>query len=229
MWASPKLNDADFEDQIERLDGIATRVRRGSVCICLDKETNQANGFCVLCSGWGHYYPPDRDIPDLKVIWQGHSAQAQMEQAGILTPGQIQVTWPHHTPLGYGDIFVHPKAEGVESSTLLVRGEVDPDGNSLERTRFDLVTGVEQVRAGPTVYLEGVDWQLAADGRTLEWLGAAEPAAGDRYSIRYRYRVQYIMDGAQQRERHDDGSLPWMATVTRLDSLTNQPGRMDGA
>lgn len=224
MWAAAKLSQADFDDQITRLDGVDTTIRRGAVCICLDVGSRQPDPHCALCDGWGHYYPPARQLT-VKVVWQRHAAEAEFARAGILTPAQIQVTWPSTIPLGFGDIFVHPFFESVETALLLQRGLVDPRGNSLERTRFAMVTSVEEVRSGATTYAEGVDWELGDDGRTIVWLTEGPTS---KYSVRYRYRAQYILNSDQQRERHDDGALPWVATVTRIDSLTNQPDAAGG-
>tara|TARA_R100000152_G_C6782253_1_gene219334 strand:- start:12407 stop:13105 length:699 start_codon:yes stop_codon:yes gene_type:complete len=229
MWASPKLATADFDHQLESRDGVETVVLRGLICPCVNLETRSPNENCTSCRGWGYSYPAALAINNLKVQWLGHHMSVDYEKQGVFTPGTIHVTWPSTTKLGHGDIFVHPHEEAVETSAILVKGQTDPDGDSLERLRFSRVTGVDHVKDLARTYVEGVDFQLGADGNSISWIdGGQSPSAGSVYSVRYRYRAQYIIDGDAPQERHDNGPLCWHATVSRFNGINRQGGDVLG-
>lgn len=229
MWRAPKLKTADIDGQLTDHDGIDTEVLRGSICPCADYETGSADETCSSCFGWGYTYPADRKIAALKVQWLGQSSRKEYDRAGVYTPGSVQVTWPSTTVLGHGDIFIHPYEEAVETSERLIRGQVDPDGDTMERLRFSRVTGVEDVRDSVRAYTAGVDFNLAADGHTFVWIdGGQKPAIGARYSVRYRYRSMYIIGSATPQQRHDDGALAWHTTVERFAGVNRQGGKVLG-
>lgn len=219
-----RLSTADIDAVLDSY-GVPTVVRRGAPCDCISLESRQPAERCASCVGWGLIYPENREVT-LDVQWVGHSAKVQAERGGVVELGDFTATWPTDTPLARGDLFVHPNEETVIPGEMLVRGRTDPQGASTERLRYDLVVAVEEVRRGPTVYVEDTDW--SRDGQAIEWLdGGDAPPDGSLYSVRYRVRSQYAVWPHEPRQRSDGGQrLPWTAALTRFSSLSRQAGSL---
>ncbi len=152
--------------------------------------------------------------------------QARQGDAGFTQPGDFTVNWPSTISLGLGDLFVHPQEE-TSTHAILVKGQLDPDGDTLERLPHRLITAVDYITDGDNVYVEEDDWELV-DGRLIEWVGGgAAPAAGKVYTVRYRFRSEYrIWD--QMPKVRDDGPanrLTYVAQVFRFDPVSKQAGK----
>lgn len=220
-----RLRTADWDGYLARF-GLATKVRRAVACPCADPESRRGDPNCTRCAGWGWQYPPELAVENLSVQWVGQQSSEENRREGRVQPGDYTVTWPSTQPLGEGDIFVHPNEEGV-TDEFLVRGHVDPAVGTLERLRFRGVTAVEDLRDADRRYAADQDWQFGADGRSVEWMaGGLAPGDGVLYTVRYRYRAEYVIAGGLPKVRHDGGErLPFTARVVRFDPLHLQQGR----
>jgi len=218
------LDGADFDDQLARNDGEETLVRRAVTCTCITHGGRQVP-TCPLCNGFGWRYPEDLALPDLMVQWVAPNPKHQIIPGGSHDGADYTVTWPSTQPLAVGDVFVHPHEEGVTDEALR-RGVQDPTGASLERLRYHFPTELEDVRDSARRYSRGVEFDLGADGRTLEWAdGQPAPAEGAAYTVRYRYRSEYVIFKEPAKARHDVASvLPFTARVTRLVPMGRQQG-----
>ena len=214
-----RLSATDFDQQLEH-DGRDTLVRRAIACSCYDDETRQPNPNCTKCSGWGMVYDSADELT-VKVLWQAHNADLAYRMPGTLITGTTRVTWPSQYALGHGVIFVSPLEESVVDNELLKRGELDPQGESLERLRHRLITGIEQIRYGDTLYVEGVDYQRV--GQRIGWITAGPPA-GRLYAVRYRHRTEFVIDGDEPQMREDGDRLCYTCMVRRFPSVNRQAG-----
>lgn len=214
-----KLSSADFDQQLER-DGRLTLVRRAIACSCYDDETRQPNPNCTLCSGWGMVYDPADELT-IRVLWQSHNTENDYRTPGTIITGSTRVTWPSTHPLGQGAMFVSPLEESVVDNELLKRGELDPQGESLERLRHRLVTAVEQVRYDGNIYGEGVNFERV--GQRINWI-AGGPPAGRLYAVRYRHRTHFVIDGDEPQMREDGDRLCFTCIVRRFGSVSRQAG-----
>lgn len=227
MFGPPKLKSRDFNRQLARGDGIDTVIRRGVICSCADPETRSPDENCPVCDAFGFIYDADDDIT-LPVLWVGDQPQSKLhERLGVYEPGTYTVTWSSEYPLGLGAVFVHPIETNVVPNELLRRGELDPEGGSLDRLRYRLVTDVEVVRTREQVYVRGVDWQLS--GQFIQWLpGGDAPAAGAFYGVRYRHRAHFLVDEDQPKLREDGGRLLYTCRVKKFAAVTRQSGEWLG-
>jgi hypothetical protein len=124
-----------------------------------------------------------------------------------------------------GDLLVHPQEE-TTTHDVLVRGQIDPDGDTLERLRHRYIIGIDYITDGTTAYTEDEDWELV-DGRTIEWIvGGAAPGAGRVYTVRYRFRSEYRIWEQLPKVRDDglDNRLTYVAQVYRFDPVSRQAG-----
>lgn len=224
MWGPPRLKSADFDSQLAA-DGIETLVRRGVICSCVDRETRSPNENCPVCDAWGFIYDPADDLR-IPVLWIGNDPHVKLhERLGTYEPGTYTVTWPSAYPLGYGALFVNPMETNVVPNEFLRRGELDPEGGSLERLRYHRITRVEVVRTMSTVYREGVDWRL--NGQFIEWLdGGARPANGEMYGVRYGHMAHFIIDEDVPKLREDGASnrLAYTCRVKKFAAVFKQGG-----
>lgn len=224
--ADVRLSGDDLDDYMGKY-GVPTTVRRSIPCGCLNRETRRPTPGHELCGGWGWRYPADLEIEALRVQWVGQSLSRKAQEAGVIEPGDFTVTWPSSQALGIGDLFVHPNEEAV-TDDVLIRGAIDPEGNSLERLRFHYPTALEDVRDNVRTYVAGVDFDLAADGRTFVWRVAGNrPDAGAVFTCRYRYRAEYIIARQIPKARHDGSSanrLTFTCRVDRYDPVAQQQG-----
>lgn len=223
--ADLRLQQTDLDD-IQTKYGTATLVRRAVVCGCMDPETRLPNPNHAPCAGWGTLYPAGLELESTPVEWISNSVQARQGDAGFTQPGDFTVNWPSTISLGLGDLFVHPQEE-TSTHAILVKGQLDPDGDTLERLPHRLITAVDYITDGDNVYVEEDDWELV-DGRLIEWVGGgAAPAAGKVYTVRYRFRSEYrIWD--QMPKVRDDGPanrLTYVAQVFRFDPVSKQAGK----
>lgn len=220
------LSAADLDRQLTRY-GVATTVRRAIVCTCVHPDTRRPRPGHAACGGWGWQYPETLLVENLRVQWVGSSLSRKAQEAGVTEPGDYTCTWPSSQPLGAGDIFVHPVEEAV-TDEVLIRGHLDPLGGSMERLRFKYPTTVEDARDEQRSYTMDVDFELAADGRTLTWLpGGIAPPAGGLYVVRYRHRAEYVIANQLPKVRHDGANnrLPFTCRVFRYDPLATQDGQ----
>jgi hypothetical protein len=222
------LDGADLDDQLQRNDGEATRVRRAITCTCVGHGGRQ-DPTCQLCTGFGWRYPEDLEIADLMVQWVAPSPRHQIIPGGSHDGADYTCTWPSTQPLGIGDVFVHPHEEGVTDEALR-RGTTAPGGATLERLRYHYPTTIEDLRDSTRAYTRGTHFDLGQDGRTILWVqGQPQPATGAAYTARYRYKSEYVIFKEPAKARHDVASvLPFTARVTRLVSLGRQQGAQQG-
>jgi len=217
---------ADLNDVIKKY-GALTTARKAMVCPCLDPETRRGDPNCVRCAGWGLVYNQDL-VVTTEVIWVTNKGDHEQHAGGTLDPADYQCTWASTVPLGVGDLLVHPLEEETFHDTLQ-KAKVDPIGQTMERLRYLDVTAVERVQDEARSYTQNVDWALAADGRTVTWLGQLEPAAGSIYTVRYRAKGLYVIWPDTPRTRHEGAdALPLVAKVQRFDPLTQQQDKSLG-
>jgi len=213
-------------DAYTKAYGIDTVLRRARLCPCINPESRRVDPNCSACAGWGFTYPAALEVADVKVQWTANASRVDRRPEGEAEPGDFTITWPSDQPAGQADIFVHPIEEAV-TDEVLIKNHLDPGGATMERLRHGYPTAVEDLADASQVYVEGEDWELAADGRTIEWLeGGDAPAGGALYTVRYRFRAEYVISGPLPKARHDGSEkLPWTAQVARYDPAHVQAGK----
>ncbi len=223
--AELRLQQTDLDD-IHTKYGTATLVRRAVVCGCMNPETRLPNPNHAPCAGWGLLYPAALELEDTPVEWISNSVQARQNDAGFTQLGDFTVNWPSTISLGLGDLFVHPHEE-TSTHAILVKGQLDPDGDTLERLPHRYITAVDYITDGDNVYAAVADFNLHADGRRIVWVGGRGPAAGRVYTVRYRFRSEYRIWDQMPKVRDDGPSnrLTYAAQVFRFDPVSKQAGK----
>jgi hypothetical protein len=223
--AEQHFDPAEF-DGFVGAHGTPVLWRRARLCPCLDPITGQARascGFCLEIPGvlWDDGAPvvcfvPSRQQTDV------------FDQAGKREQGVVLVTFPSGVTPGPYDRLDLPIAEIVVNNERLVRGERDGIGRSRERLRLppvrieylESIVGNDPLADPPAdgvlaQWVADADYTLGLDG-SITWIGAAGPAVGTLYTVRYIARPAFVCWSPMSR---DEGGVkqPYKSLAQRLD------------
>ena len=170
-----------WRDRLERL-GEQIRWLRRLPCPCTNPETREAERDCTRCGG-SRYMHEERAITAYRALVTNQMPRELIGQLGQFQIGDVLCqTMPDEIPLSQFDVVIVP-GRIEEDAALLVKG-------SSEALPAWPVVELIVVSDGATEYEVGTDGELAADEKTISWIGA-EPDEGATYSVRYRYAPTY--------------------------------------
>lgn len=87
---------------------------------------------------------------------------------------------------------------------------------AVERTLYSPVARLVSVETASTVYVVGVDVEIAQDLVTLNWLGANQPAPGEKIAVSYDYYTRYVITDLGQKDMVVRGTPLLSLVVGRL-------------
>lgn len=223
-----------------RAHGVACEVRKGTVCPCVNPETEQPRFNCSVCHGIGFFFDEPLvtcDVTDGKHRIAMSARQLTKElraSGGYYQHGDHQAIIYTFTP-AYGDL-IRPLADvEVINSEQHVKGGLLLDGSSAEVLYHSHVLAVEYIlviNSGLNhvlKYRPGINFNLV--GNQIVWIdGTSQPATGTKYIVRYTANPSYIIMSVQPSflTEHDEGTpqrvretidtiMPYQATLLRLD------------
>lgn len=206
---------AEFDELIAQ-NGTPAIWRRARTCPCLHPVSRQADINCAYCRDYpGLLWGPGIDIT---ILLPGRQRSDRDGQAGSWMEGFSTVTFPSTANPGHLDRIELTAAEMVVNGEQLIRGDVDPQGRSLERLRLApievefcdaIVAGLLQP------FTPGVDFSVG-DDRVVSWAAPSPLPDGTLYTLRYRARATYVLWSPMSR---DEGGAkqPYRVQAQRLD------------
>jgi hypothetical protein len=209
-FASPHFNIALLVDMIKQR-GVEICWQKSIACSCFDVNSGQPDPRCAQCYGYGFTYDLGTVSIALVTNRTWNTAQLPAPQ-GSYDTGVVNITFPPgcSPPPGLNDKVTVLKDQITVSGELLVRGDVAPNGDSLERVAYDEILSVERITTTRRVSLNPpdavpystniVDFYFGSDyvvnKNQIQWVGIAPthaPSIGETYSIRYMARPQWII------------------------------------
>jgi len=240
QFVSLDFNPSELDALIVR-NGAPCEYRKAVPCPCVRIETRRGTIACKHCHGLGHLYPTQLRSR-LTVLASSRSDRGESTQAGLITEGTAQVTFPTGYLPANGDVLV-PDCEPQVVQESLIRAELQVDPHTLPAGPWTVPTTprpyvdrilYDEVQIECLFWLdgdtlcegvEGLDYTLRALETATEvvWRDGRGPAAGTAYSVRYQARTAYMVrleEGAFRGQA--DRVLPRRVTVKRLDKLAER-------
>lgn len=153
--------------------------------------------------------------------------KTEIAMAGTISSSGTAVTGigTDFTLLRQGDILkaavrsaIVESVEDEVSLTLADAPGVAWSGNSfvrcVEKLRLYPVAAIEEIRDNTSVYTLGVDYVLADDRRSVQWMSGHTPAMGARCSVVYKYVPKYEVIGDLGLVNHAVQGVPLPTTYT---------------
>jgi hypothetical protein len=143
---------------------------------------------CTFCDEHGFIYV---DPVPTRMLMQGVRLNQSFFAYGRWDAGNMLVTAEPEFTIDYHDRLTLTNGVG-RFTQRLVRQPGAMDRLKYEALCFHHVAWVS--RAGVlAAFAQGVDFQVSADGSSIEWSGASQPDAGSFYSVCYDYRPRYVV------------------------------------
>lgn len=182
---------AIFDNEINRTGGVDIELYPSQLCPCFDPSRGKPKYDCDLCEFLGYIY--DEPI-NTKALISNRSLTTDFREPGNVVTGQASAVFL--TGIYVGSFYkIRVRGEKiVVNNELMIRGEKFVNGSSRERVRFQEILSVDQLRTLTRIYVQGRDFTISADKRTIVWNeGAPQPANGEQYSVRYKTFAEYLI------------------------------------
>lgn len=179
---------------------------------------------CPFCDGRGFIYV---DATPTRMLMQGIRLNQSFFAYGRWDMGNMLVTAEPEFTVDYFDRLTLRNGIGRFTQRLVRQPGAVPDRLKYAPLCFHHVAGVDRSRRLVT-FTQGVDFQVTADGESIEWPGASQPDAGGFYSVCYDYRPRYVV--LDLVHHHRDSTIGGqhyqfpVQAVAKLDYLTRNEG-----
>jgi hypothetical protein len=177
--------------------------RRAQRCPCLD-SSGHPNPDCAVCEGIGFSYEPG--IETRATVGSATRKRDYIEQGtteeGTVVIALAPLVWDRKR-IPYR-LKPNPVYEASEGDSLIAIDAVQTQSVVLERGRRDRlrsrypvsIVNVQALRGEGTEaqtvdFTEGEDYRR--DGRDIVWATAARPEPGEKYSVLYRYKPEFVL------------------------------------
>jgi len=194
---------------------------KGLLCPYL-AENGQHPTFCPYCSGGrGYQYV---DAQKIYVLFTSDHRDNPFDMAGAWERGECGATIAAHCEVADQDRLV-PQDDPVTYDMVIERG-----GSSIDGLRVPNVDELLYVRGVSVGYTVGTDCKLSqaqSGDYQVEWLGAREPIAGQKYTVRLRVRPTWIVQGPPMVRALGPGKsrqLPLRVSLKRFDKAVAREG-----
>lgn len=171
--------------------GVPIELFPAQVCPCLDPGRGKVLYDCSQCDQIGYLYG---DAIETQALISNRSLSSDYKERGVIVTGQASAVFLSGVTVGTF-YKIRSKTETVIiNNDVLTKGSTFLDGTSKERVRFREVLEIENLRDLDRPYLEGVDFRLGPDNRTIQWIdGGSHPEEGTQYSLRYKTYAEYLV------------------------------------
>jgi len=198
---------------------------KGIRCPCMS-DTGSPDVTCSLCLGTGYYFFGTSYT--MKAIIANEDRKYMISRFGLGMPKTVSITIPHKTYDSSGntvdvimgeidkfllldDVFLQ------ETDQIFVKGETH-GGVSTEMVRHRGIVSVTALLDETREYTEDTDFEIANDSqgraRIINWLpGGNAPTDGERYTIKYTYRPEFLASNQLAKQRTDRGQKMPMLLV----------------
>jgi len=184
-------------------------------CPCQTKTIRSPRFSCEFCEGLGFQY--SEAIP-LRVMITRRRVDKKHFIAGELDEGFAWATFPKDVYPAEADRIKVLSETVVVNNSVIIKGDKDHLGNSIERVRFMEILSIEDLRDLKRVYTEGSDFEIM-NKRYINWLSDG-PDEGDSYSIRYRVNPEYLIWMNEPSVRMPSNvPFPYRCQIRRLDYI----------
>lgn len=241
--AAPMHFDREEYDRLIIEHGSSGQWWPAILCPCARLETRNAASSCPICRGKSHIYPIELRQP-VMVLDTSRTATLKWATAGLITQGQITLTWPCGIVPGIGDLILPDGDQHVVTQRLFHRATVRVPDSAVreERSRFlsthrrpqygsrneRLLYPSEDVCIEAAYRVEddrllrlhpGQDFTLGPENSWL-WRDGREPEEGTAWTVRYRATAAYMIRGsAPLLRREGDQNMPYRTMAERLDRV----------
>jgi hypothetical protein len=161
---------------------------QGMFCSCYIKESEQPDYNCNTCKGKGYLYFGAKQIRAVVTSINGHKDQHRI---GLDEVGSAYMTPQSTDDIGFRDRFTFLDFT-TRFSEILTR-DVDGEMTKIDKLRYP-AKDIVMVRKLDQEFKRGLHFDLAKDGKTIEWY-EDYLYEGDRYSILYTTNPVYISIG----------------------------------
>ena|SRR3989344_2892745 len=213
-----KFSTAVIDRQIDR-HGVDIEVYPAIICPCQDPGRGKPLYDCDKCEGTGFQYG---QLNPMKALLSARSLNETFKEPGVFLSGRASATFKSDAKIGNYYKIRSLQETIIVNNEVFARGSTFLDGSSKERIRFKKILNVLELRDLNRAYIENVDFQIAEDNRTINWIsGGDNPVIGDNYSIAYETMPEYIVIHTNLIFKGKTGKSPGniSADLQRLDAV----------
>jgi len=157
------------------------------LCSCYTKNSGQPDYNCPVCKGKGYVYFDPKEIRAVVSSINGHKEQTHL---GLFDLGSAYLTSMSTDDIGFRDRFTFLDFT-TKFSEVIIHDE-NMEGSDIDTFRYPAKEMVS-VRKLDTTYIQGRDYDVSKDGRSITWKTYMNP--GDQYSVLYKTNPVYIAIG----------------------------------
>jgi len=158
---------------------------QGMFCPCLNLRSGQPDYACPECGGKGYAYFGAKETKALVTSISGNKDQ---DRIGLNEQGSAYLTPLSTDMVGFRDKFTFVDFD-IKFSEVIARGETQYDRLDYQALRIIAVKSIGKE------YVEGFDYIMSNEGKSIEWINPTAIPRDQSYSILYTTKPVYIAIG----------------------------------